>query len=188
MKSVDNFPFRIGRPKWYPTPRLIISMRRPLTQARESFCEQICQPLSASRSQAMAVRHLPRPAHESVVMGSWTRAALLLLGKPGLGASTAPPPRANDLEAGWFGTGPMSTLVHPFFAIPPRCISEYVISRFAFFRKTRWLLWKCQKYDRKVVLEALHNCIAHQDYSRNGRIVVTERRDRLTFENEGDFF
>jgi len=43
------------------------------------------------------------------------------------------------------------------------------------------------KYDRKVVLEALHNCIAHQDYSRNGRIVVTEEPYKLIFENEGDF-
>lgn len=44
------------------------------------------------------------------------------------------------------------------------------------------------KYDRKIVLEALHNCIAHQDYTRNGRIVVTEQPDRLVFENEGAFF
>ena len=44
------------------------------------------------------------------------------------------------------------------------------------------------KYDRKVVLEALHNCIAHQDYSRNGRIVVTEEPDKLIFENEGEFY
>lgn len=44
------------------------------------------------------------------------------------------------------------------------------------------------KYDRKIVLEALHNCIAHQDYTRNGRIIVTERPDRLVFENEGSFF
>ncbi len=44
------------------------------------------------------------------------------------------------------------------------------------------------KYDRKVVLEALHNCIAHQDYARTGRIVVTEWPDKLTFENEGCFF
>ena len=34
------------------------------------------------------------------------------------------------------------------------------------------------KYDQKVVLEALHNCIAHQDYTRNGRVVVTELPDR----------
>ena len=44
------------------------------------------------------------------------------------------------------------------------------------------------KYDQKVVLEALHNCVAHQDYSRNGRIVVTELPDRLLFENEGGFY
>jgi ATP-dependent DNA helicase RecG len=44
------------------------------------------------------------------------------------------------------------------------------------------------KYDQKIVLEALHNCIAHQDYTRNGRVVVTELPDRLMFENEGSFF
>lgn len=44
------------------------------------------------------------------------------------------------------------------------------------------------KYDRKIVLEALHNCIAHQDYARGGRIVVTETVDKLVFENEGGFF
>ena len=44
------------------------------------------------------------------------------------------------------------------------------------------------KYDQKVILEALHNCIAHQDYTRNGRIIVTEMPDRLIFENEGSFY
>lgn len=44
------------------------------------------------------------------------------------------------------------------------------------------------KYDRKIVLEALHNCIAHQDYTRNGRVLVTEKPDRLIFESEGAFF
>lgn len=44
------------------------------------------------------------------------------------------------------------------------------------------------KYDQKVVLEALHNCIAHQDYTRNGRILVVEMLDRLIFENEGSFY
>lgn len=44
------------------------------------------------------------------------------------------------------------------------------------------------KYSEKMVLEALHNCIAHQDYSRNGRVIVTEYVDRLTLENCGSFF
>jgi ATP-dependent DNA helicase RecG len=39
-----------------------------------------------------------------------------------------------------------------------------------------------------VVLEALHNCIAHQDYTRRARVVVREPPDRLVFENEGSFF
>lgn len=44
------------------------------------------------------------------------------------------------------------------------------------------------KYDQKIILEALHNCIAHQDYHRCARVVVTEYPDRLVFENEGGFF
>lgn len=44
------------------------------------------------------------------------------------------------------------------------------------------------KYEQKLVLEALHNCIAHQDYSRLARIIVSEYTDRLTFENDGAFF
>lgn len=49
------------------------------------------------------------------------------------------------------------------------------------------LAHEVSKYDQGVVLEALHNCIAHQDYRGNARIVVTEYGDRLVFENEGGF-
>ena len=38
------------------------------------------------------------------------------------------------------------------------------------------------------ILEAMHNCIAHQDYGRNERIVVTEEAEQLIFENAGSFF
>lgn len=44
------------------------------------------------------------------------------------------------------------------------------------------------KYDTRNILEALHNCIAHQDYTRNERIVVSEEQDQLTFENAGGFY
>lgn len=44
------------------------------------------------------------------------------------------------------------------------------------------------KYVPESVLEALHNCIAHQDYRKNGRIVVTEHVDRIVFENQGNFY
>jgi ATP-dependent DNA helicase RecG len=43
------------------------------------------------------------------------------------------------------------------------------------------------QYDPWVIREALHNCIAHQDYLQSARITVTERPDSLMFTNRGDF-
>ncbi|MDD3437780.1 MAG: ATP-binding protein [Candidatus Gastranaerophilales bacterium] len=34
----------------------------------------------------------------------------------------------------------------------------------------------------------MHNCIAHQDYSLNKRIIVTEKIDKLIFSNAGSFY
>jgi len=43
------------------------------------------------------------------------------------------------------------------------------------------------QYDQYVIREALHNCIAHQDYTLQGRINVVEKPDELIFTNVGDF-
>lgn len=43
------------------------------------------------------------------------------------------------------------------------------------------------KYDDWVIREALHNCIAHQDYLLKGKIVVVEKPDELIFSNMGTF-
>jgi ATP-dependent DNA helicase RecG len=42
-------------------------------------------------------------------------------------------------------------------------------------------------YDNYVIREALHNCIAHQDYSLQGRITVVEKPNELVFSNVGSF-
>ena len=44
------------------------------------------------------------------------------------------------------------------------------------------------KYDQKVFLEALHNCIAHQDYFAGKRITIVEKIDKLIFTNAGNFY
>jgi ATP-dependent DNA helicase RecG len=44
------------------------------------------------------------------------------------------------------------------------------------------------KYDTKSILEGIHNCIAHQDYSLRSRIILTEKIDKLIFTNAGNFF
>jgi ATP-dependent DNA helicase RecG len=43
------------------------------------------------------------------------------------------------------------------------------------------------QYDPWVIREALHNCIAHQDYGLHGRVVVVEFPDRVLLTNVGDF-
>lgn len=43
------------------------------------------------------------------------------------------------------------------------------------------------QYDPWVIREALHNCIAHQDYTRGGRVNVVESPSELTFSNLGGF-
>jgi len=43
------------------------------------------------------------------------------------------------------------------------------------------------QYDPWVIRETLHNCIAHQDYTRGGRINFVEEAESLLFTNLGDF-
>ena len=43
------------------------------------------------------------------------------------------------------------------------------------------------QYDPWVLRETLHNCIAHQDYAKAGRIIVVEQPDSLLFTNLGKF-
>lgn len=44
-----------------------------------------------------------------------------------------------------------------------------------------------QRYDNWVIREALHNCVAHQDYRLGGKINLVEHPDRLVFSNLGQF-
>lgn len=46
---------------------------------------------------------------------------------------------------------------------------------------------KINQYDEYVIREALHNCIAHQDYKKRGRIIVVEKPEELIFTNSGSF-
>ena len=43
------------------------------------------------------------------------------------------------------------------------------------------------QYDAWVIREALHNCIAHQDYTLRSKVIVIERQDEILFVNAGNF-
>ncbi|MFD1710406.1 RNA-binding domain-containing protein [Ottowia flava] len=119
--------------------------------------------------------------------GQITRTALLLLGKPESSWRLSPHPA----QMTWSLEGPERAYEH--FGPP------FLLATTALYRRIRnvqmrllphdeLLPIEVAKYDQKAVLEALHNCIAHQDYSRDGRIVVTEWPDRLVLDSEGTFF
>lgn len=59
---------------------------------------------------------------------------------------------------------------------------------FKIFPNNSFLPGEGMKYDTETILEALHNCIAHQDYSQNARIIVIERENELEFRNRGCFY
>ncbi len=60
--------------------------------------------------------------------------------------------------------------------------------KYKFFPDNELLATTVNKYDTRTILEALHNCIAHQDYSFHSRIIVTEKIDKLIFSNAGSFY
>lgn len=47
--------------------------------------------------------------------------------------------------------------------------------------------FEADQYEPEIIRELLNNCIAHQDYSMQGRIKVEEFEDHLVFLNEGSF-
>lgn len=118
--------------------------------------------------------------------GGITRAALLLLGRPEAIRLLSPHPaqitwklETEDRSYEHFG--------------PPFILSTTEVSKRIrnitqrLFPANQLLGVDIQKYDTLTILEALHNCIAHQDYERCERIAVIETPDRLTFENAGAF-
>ena len=119
--------------------------------------------------------------------GQMTRTTLLLLGKSEAAHRLSPHPaqmtwKLDGAERAYQHFGP------PFLLATTALYQKVRNIQLRILPDDQLLAVELAKYDRKIVLEALHNCIAHQDYTRNGRVVVTERSDRLIFESEGAFF
>lgn len=116
-----------------------------------------------------------------------TRAALLLLGTSESAWRLSP----NPAQMTWNLIGQESAYEHfspPFLLNTTELFQRIRNIRIRLLPEDQLLPEEVSKYDQQSVLEALHNCIAHQDYSRNSRILVTEYPDRLLFQNAGSFF
>lgn len=80
------------------------------------------------------------------------------------------------------------TYTTPFILTTSQLFSRIRNYRFKIFPHNSLIPAEVWKYDTQSVLEALHNCIAHQDYLQNERILVNEDNDKLTFTNAGSFY
>ncbi|MDR0960239.1 MAG: putative DNA binding domain-containing protein [Propionibacteriaceae bacterium] len=122
------------------------------------------------------------------VNGVLTRAALLLLGKPSsLGYLTPHMAQMTwkliDKELAYEHFGP------PFLLTSTELFGKIRNFQIRMLGPGDSLVKiAINKYDRDVVLEGLHNAIAHQDYTKNARILVEEYPDRLVIESMGSFF
>lgn len=157
-----------------------------LRRAREDFARKY-----ANRFPADEVKGWPEATFldraRLTIEGKLTRTALLLLGRPESAHFLSPHPaqmtwRLEGQERAYQHFGP------PFLLNTTALYQKIRNIQLRILPEDELLAVELAKYDQKIVLEALHNCIAHQDYRRDGRILVTEQPDQLIFENEGSFF
>jgi ATP-dependent DNA helicase RecG len=116
-----------------------------------------------------------------------SHAALLLLGKAS--ASLLLSPFVAELT--WKLEGEGRNYEHfgmPFLLNTSRLFQKIRNLRLSFLPPGQLIPIDVPKYDQTIVLEALHNCIAHQDYRACERVLVIERPHELELSNAGAFY
>ena len=159
---------------------------RAVRAARERFLAKHANRISAEEANSWSDALLLDRARVTQ-RGQITRTALLLLGKREAAWRLNPHPA----EITWKLDGEERAYEHfgpPFLLSSSQLFDRIRNVQLRLLPENELLAHEVAKYDQKVILEALHNCIAHQDYSRSARIVVIERPDSLIFESEGSFF
>lgn len=155
-------------------------------KAKENFAQKHANRIPSSDVINWPIKTFLDRAHITQD-GKITRTALLLLGRATSSWRLSPHPaqitwKLDTQERAYEHFGPpfllnTSALYQKIRNIPLRILPQDEL-----------IPIEISKYDQKIIMEALHNCIAHQDYQRFGRIIVTENHNTLIFENEGNFF
>ncbi|MCL2247549.1 MAG: putative DNA binding domain-containing protein [Lentimicrobiaceae bacterium] len=121
------------------------------------------------------------------INGKITRTAILLLGKEESTHYLLP----SVAELTWKLDMEDKSYEHfstPFILSTTKLMQRIRNIKYKFFPDNELLATTVDKYDTRSILEALHNCIAHQNYSLSSRVLVTEQVDKLIFTNAGNFF
>lgn len=121
------------------------------------------------------------------INGKLTNTAILLLGKPETVHFISP----AVAQITWKLDTEEKAYEHfgiPFFTEINSVLLKIRNVKHKFFPDNQLIATEVMKYDTEVILEALNNCIAHQDYSKHARILLTEQIHKLIFSNEGNFY
>jgi ATP-dependent DNA helicase RecG len=119
--------------------------------------------------------------------GQITRATLLLLGADTSTHLLNPHPG----EMTWKLVGEQQAYEHfhlPFLSTATALAKRIRNVQIRLLPPDELIYREISKYDERSLLEALYNCIAHQDYSQNSRIIVTEHVDKVEFVSVGEFY
>lgn len=118
--------------------------------------------------------------------GGLTHAALLLLGRPERAIALLSP---NPAEITWkLPDERVAEHFYPPFILTTSTVASRIRNpNIKLFPADELLATELPRYDNRVLLEALHNCVAHQDYAQAGRIVVEEHPGRVRMTNRGGF-
>lgn len=157
-----------------------------IVKARESFARKYANRFDSSEVEKWPINVFLDRA-KLTINGKITNTAIILLGKRESNHLLSPHP----VQMTWKLEGAERAYEHfgpPFLLTTSSLYQKIRNIQLRILPDDALLAIEVSKYDQKVVLEALHNCIAHQDYTRNGRILVVEMLDRLIFENEGSFY
>ena len=122
------------------------------------------------------------------IHGRITRACLLLLGQPEHASALLSP---NPVEITWkVPAERVAEHFHPPFLLTTTEVAQHIRNpNIKLFPANELLAVTLPRYDtHTVLLEGLHNCLAHQDYAQCGRIVVEESAGLVRMINLGGFF
>ena len=155
-----------------------------IAKAREKFAAKHQQERWASEIPGWSTEEFLNRA-KITLHGGITRTALLLLGLP-QSAGLLP---SSTAEITWkVPDERIAKHFGPPFVLTTTQVGQHIRNPdIKLFPATELLAIELPRYDIKVILEGLHNCVAHQDYEQAGRIVVLETTGRLRLENLGAF-
>jgi len=123
------------------------------------------------------------------IKGRITRTAILLLGKEEAEHYISPSEAkirwllkdSNDRDKDYLIVGcPLLLAVDKIYAKVRNLKYRYIKDETLFPEEV-------SQYEPYTIREAINNCIAHQDYTKHGRINVVEKEDQLIFTNLGRF-